>query len=344
MIYLALSVLSSSLIFVVFKLYPRFRVETLFAIIVNYVVACSTGLFFYEGGISLAEVPYKPWFWGTMALGILFIVVFNLMAATAQKVGVSVASVATKMSLAIPVLFGVVVYNEQLGPLKIVGIVLALAAVYFASVKKKKPNALPPISVQKPVGSPQLKEPANPEEAIRLDGATTSSVPAGSGKRKKSQKQADSPKSLTVSKWALLLPLSVFLGSGIIDTGIKFFQEYHIEQDDYPIFSASIFATAAVTGILFILIKSFKKPLKISFRNILGGIALGIPNYFSIYFLLRALQHDSLNSASVFTINNVAIVMFSTLLGIVLFKEQVSAKNWAGIGLAVTSIVLVALF
>lgn len=326
MLYLALSVLSSTLIFVVFKLYTRFRVETLFAIITNYVVACAVGFFFYEGGVTLGEIPGKSWFGGTVALGILFIVVFNLMAATAQKLGVSVASVATKMSLAIPVIFGIVVYGEELGPLKVAGIVLALAAVYFASVKDKtretlvKGNAIDVSATQEG----QINRAATKKRTFNLPKAVVKSGPP--------------------QKWALLLPLSVFLGSGIIDTSIKYFQEFHIEQDDYPIFSASIFGVAALTGFLFIFVKSLKKPLKLNLRNVLGGIALGIPNYFSIYFLLRALQHDSLNSASVFTINNVAIVMFSTLLGILLFKEHVSAKNWSGIGLAVISIILVALF
>ncbi|MGB6151914.1 MAG: DMT family transporter [Pricia sp.] len=287
MIYLALSVLSSSFIFVVFKLFTRYKVETLFAIVVNYVVACSVGLFFYKGDVALSEIPQKSWFLGTLALGILFILIFNLIAATAQKVGVSVASVATKMSLVVPVIFGVIIYREELGSLKILGIALALAAVYFASAKQK---------------------------------------------------------TVSFQKASLLLPLSVFLGSGIIDTSIKYIQEYHVKENDYPIFSATVFAAAAVTGILFITIKSFKNPVKITIRNILGGIALGVPNYFSIYFLLKALQHDSLNSASVFTINNVAIVMLSTLLGIVLFKEKISPKNWAGIGLAVVSILLVAFF
>lgn len=285
MLYLALSVLSSSLIFVVFKLFTRYKVETLFAIIVNYVVACSVGLLFYKGDISLSEIPKKPWFWGTLALG--FIIIFNLMAATAQRVGVTVASVATKMSLVIPALFGVVIYNEELGPLKIIGIFMALAAVYFTSVKDRN---------------------------TKLQGTF------------------------------LLLPLLVFLGSGIIDTSIKYIQEFYLGEDDYPIFSATVFAAAATVGLLFIAVKSVKKGVKISLRNILGGIALGIPNYFSIFFLLKALQQDRLNSASVFTINNVAIVMFSTLLGILLFKECMSVKNWCGIGLAVLSIVLVAFF
>ena len=137
MVDLALSVLFSSLIFVVFKLFSKYKIETLYAIISNYFVACTVGLFFYKGEVSIVEIPEKPWFWGTFALGFLFIIVFNLMAATSQRLGVSVASVATKMSLVIPVLVGVFLYKEELGGFKILGILLALAAVYFASIKEK---------------------------------------------------------------------------------------------------------------------------------------------------------------------------------------------------------------
>lgn len=287
MLDLALCVLCSSLIFVIFKLFSVYKVETIYAIITNYVVACVCGFLFYKGTIGVSEIPEKNWFLGTFALGVLFIVVFNLIAATAQKVGVSVASVATKMSLVIPVIFGVAVYNEQLGALKIIGILLALVAVYFASFKEK---------------------------------------------------------STGIKKSSLLLPLLVFLGSGIIDTTIKYMQEMHIEGAEFPLFSATVFGAAAITGFLFFIVKSFKEPIKLNFRNVLGGIVLGVPNYFSVFFLLRALQGDSLNSASVFTIVNVAVVMFSTLLGILLFKEKISLKNWGGIALAVVSILLVALF
>lgn len=287
MLDLALSILCSSLIFVIFKLFSVYKVQTLYAIITNYVVACCCGLLFYQGEVLVSEIPEKNWFWGTFALGVLFIVVFNLMAATAQKLGVSVASVATKMSLVIPVLAGVLLYNEVLGGLKIVGILLALSAVYFAASKEK---------------------------------------------------------SITVEKSSLALPFLVFLGSGIIDASIKYMQEFHIKEAEFPLFSATVFAAAALTGLVLIVLKALKKPIKINLRNILGGMALGVPNYFSIYFLMRALQNETLNSASLFTINNVAIVMFSTLLGILLFKEKISVKNWGGIILAVASIILVALY
>lgn len=286
MFYLALSVLASSFIFVVFKLFSTYKIQTLYAIIVNYITACTVGLLYYDAPLDLTEILQQSWFFGAVALGLLFIVIFNLMAATSQKLGVSVASVATKMSLVIPVLFGEYLYNEQLTILEVLGIILALFAVYYASYKEKK---------------------------------------------------------LKAEKWAFLLPLLVFLGSGVIDTSIKYFQEVHMPEKAYPLFSATVFASAAVIGGLFILGTSVKKPIGINWKNVLGGICLGIPNYFSIYFLLKALQHPTLTSASVFTINNVAIVMLSTLLGILLFREVLSVKNWLGIGLAILSIVLVAL-
>ncbi|WP_411031008.1 EamA family transporter [Spongiimicrobium sp. 3-5] len=284
---LALSVLFSSLIFVIFKLFSNYKVETFYAIIVNYMVACLVGLFFYKGDIALTEIPTKPWFLGTVALGLLFILVFNIMAQTSQKIGVSVASVATKMSLVIPVLFGLFLYEEKLGTLKGIGIVLALASVYLASVKEK---------------------------------------------------------TISISRNALLLPLLVFIGSGLIDTSIKYLQATYISNNEFPLFSATVFASAASVGAAIVLINVFRKPLGFSLRNIIGGIVLGVPNYFSIYFLLKALNNEALTSASIFTINNVAIVMLSTLLGIVLFKEKISTKNWGGIALAIISIFLVALF
>lgn len=287
MLDLALSILCSSLIFVIFKYFEVFKIETPYAIIANYLVACLVGFFFYDEVPSINEITTSMWFLPTLLLGVLFILVFNIMARSSQQNGVGTTSVATKMSLVIPVALGVVLYKEHLSPLQIFGIALALVAVYFASIKRQ---------------------------------------------------------SLIIKKDSLLLPLLVFLGSGIIDSSIKYIQETKLSTDQFPLFSSTVFAAAASTGLLFILIKSIKSPLKINLKNIIGGIVLGVPNYFSIFFLLRALKNESLNSASVFTINNVAIVMFSTLLGILLFKERLSLKNWLGIGIAIISILLVALF
>lgn len=219
-------------------------------------------------------------------LGFLFIAVFNLAAITTQKSGLSVVAVATKMSVAIPVLCGIFLYNESTGILKIIGILLALAAVYLTSIKTKE--------------------------------------------------------GISIKSKNLIFPLLVFLGSGIIDTSLKFLETNYVSETDVGLFSSTIFATAGLIGSIILIVQAFMGRLKITFKNILGGIALGIPNYFSIYFLVLALRTKGFDSSTIFTMNHVAIVTFSTLVGILLFKEKLIRKNWIGLGLAILSIILVA--
>lgn len=281
------SICCSSFVFVIFKLFDTYRVSTFHAITVNYLAALLTGLIMYTGGAAISQIPEKNWLVGAVLLGGFFILIFNLMARTSQRLGVSVASIATKMSLIFPVIAGVILYGEELGLLKTSGVLLALAAVYFASLKNKK---------------------------YRL------------GLR------------------ALYLPLFVFLGSGIIDTSLKYLQETAVPEEEYPLFIATIFCFAALTGIGILLVKSPKDLVRFRPVNLVGGIVLGVPNFFSLYFLLRALQNNIMNSASIFTLNNVSIVMLTTLLGIVLFRESLSFKNWIGVILAVMSIVIISLY
>ncbi|QIE60701.1 DMT family transporter [Rasiella rasia] len=287
MMYLLLSVLASTLIFVVFKLFSIFKVNTLHAIVVNYFVACVSGIIAFNGTITLATIPAYNWFFYAIALGSLFIIVFNLMAITTQRSGLSVVSVATKMSVVIPIIFGLLYYKDSLGIYKGVGILLALVAVYLASVKQKDGLAIQPKN--------------------------------------------------------LIFPILVFLGSGIIDTSIKYIEGSFVAENDVPIFSATIFASAFSIGILVVIAQAIRGKFRFEFKNIIGGIVLGVPNYFSIYFLVKALRSDLLESSGIFTINNVGIVMLSTLVGIALFKEKLLLKNWIGILVAVLSIFLVAL-
>ncbi len=285
MTYLLLSIAASSLIFVIFKLFARYNVNTLQAIVVNYVIAFTTGALTYTGDTTIQEVAGSGWFEGALLLGVVFISVFNLMAITTQKSGLSVVSVATKMSVIIPITFGIFYYNESAAILKIVGILLALLAVYLASVKEKS----------------------------------------------------------ILKSNSLLFPFLILIGSGIIDVSLKYFEQAYVKDTDAGIFSATIFASAGVLGIIFIGVQLFRKKITLAFKNLIAGVVLGVPNYFSIYFLVQALRTDGLDSSTIFTLNNVSIVVLSTLLGILFFKERLLFKNWIGILLAVISITLVTL-
>ena len=282
MIYLGLSILSSTGIFVLFKLFNKYHINTLQAIVVNYITACICGILHNNNAINASEILQSDWFMGAFGLGFLFIVIFNVMALTAQKNGLSVASVASKMSVIIPVIFGVYVLNEGLGFQKIAGIILALIAVYLTSIK--------------------------PNSDVKLTRS-------------------------------LYLPIALFLGSGIIDTSVNYFAP----QDKIPLFSATIFGIAFILGILVLFYKSARLKTKFKLKSIPFGLALGIVNYASIFFLLKALRVEGYESSTLFTINNVAIVAISTLVGLIMFKECISNKNCLGIGIAVISIILVTL-
>lgn len=286
MLYLILSILISSSLFVVFKLFDVFKINTLQAIVTNYLVAFTIGFSLSESSVEIQQIPSQPWFLGAVLLGFLFISVFNVMALTAQKNGLSVASVSGKMSVVIPIIFGVFAYNESLNFVKVLGVLLALIAVYLTSMKEVK---------------------------------------------------------LTNQKSYLLYPILLFLGSGIIDTSIKYVETTFVPNGEVPIFSASIFLIAFCIGLCIVLYAVLIKKETFEFKNIIGGIVLGIPNYFSIAFLLKALKTEGLESSTLFTINNVSIVLLTTLFGLIIFKEKLLTKNWIGIVTAIVSIIIVAL-
>jgi drug/metabolite transporter (DMT)-like permease len=133
----------------------------------------------------------------------------------------------------------------------------------------------------------------------------------------------------------------VFLGSGIIESSIKFLENTYVPNDEISLFSASTFFFAGITGVLFFGINKLRVNTSFRRKDILGGFLLGIPNYFSIYFFILALRIDGLESSSIFIINNVSIVLLSTLLGIIFFKEKIMFKNWIGIAVAVLSIIMI---
>ena len=63
--------------------------------------------------------------------------------------------------------------------------------------------------------------------------------------------------------------------------------------------------------------------------------------YFSLYFLVKMLEAKAFESATLFTIHNIAIVIVSTFAGILFFKERISMRNAFGIGLALFALFLV---
>lgn len=284
MIYLILSILFNSVLFIIIKLFAKYNIDALQALVINYLVAFLVGLFFLDNHFVPAEIISYDWFKGSLFLGFVFISTFYSTTITSQRNGLSVASVASKMSVIIPITLGVILYDETLNFIKIIGIILALVAVYFTSKKETG-------------------------EVKKVDG--------------------------------LLFPILVFLGAGTIDSSLKYLQTFHFPANQIGLFSSITFFCAFSVGIITILFLSIIGKIQFSSRNILGGITLGLPNYFSLYFLVRMLESKVFESATLFTIHNIAIVIVSTFIGILFFKERISMRNAFGIGLALFALFLV---
>lgn len=131
MIFLIFSIVLSTLIFVCFKLFERFGINNLQAITFNYLIGAVFGFALYPGKVDFASLHLQTWFPLAIVEGILFIVVFMLFASSSQKAGVAVTAVASKMSVVIPVIIGILLYAESASVLKITGILIALLAFYL---------------------------------------------------------------------------------------------------------------------------------------------------------------------------------------------------------------------
>ncbi len=131
MLFLILTIIQSTAIFVVMKLFNRFRIDNWQAITVNYIVASAFGLAIYDGKISGQIIIEKEWFEYALLLGLTFISTFFIFALSAQKVGVALTSVASKMSVVIPVLAGLILLSEKISFMAALGIAIALLAFYL---------------------------------------------------------------------------------------------------------------------------------------------------------------------------------------------------------------------
>ena len=141
MIFLAGSIILSSYLTLSFKVCERYKVHTYQAIVFNYITCVITGSI-VNGAFPIKTAVFgEAYFQWAMVMGVLFITLFNMIGFTAQKIGVAVASVSNKLSLIIPILLAIALYGETVKGWKLVGIVLALAAVVLTSYQNKDQEA-----------------------------------------------------------------------------------------------------------------------------------------------------------------------------------------------------------
>lgn len=146
---------------------------------------------------------------------------------------------------------------------------------------------------------------------------------------------------LTFNKQYVWLIVLVFVGQGIADSVFNYAQKTSIGEGESPAFFSVLFMMAALCGVLILVGESLKKKIKISYKNIIGGIVLGIPNYGSLIYFFKALDSSGLHPSVVFPIVSMGVVVLSAIIGIIFYKETLSRSNWLGIVSSVLAIALI---
>jgi drug/metabolite transporter (DMT)-like permease len=132
-------------ILVLFRLFERFGINNLQAIIISYSVSALAAFLSNRGGVQWSVLVDQPWFYYTFIIGISFFIGFNLFALSAQKAGLALTSVAANISVVIPVGLAFALYGDQLNAWQIAGLILAFVAILL--VFKPKDNSRFRISI-----------------------------------------------------------------------------------------------------------------------------------------------------------------------------------------------------
>lgn len=125
----------------------------------------------------------------------------------------------------------------------------------------------------------------------------------------------------------------VLVGCGMADGMSKIYQELGTREFE-ELFLVCTFVIAFILSVLFV---KYKKQ-KYTSNEILYGILLGVPNYYSARFLLKALgEIPAVVAYPTFSIGTIAVI---TLTGVFAFKEKLTIRQMFAVGLIAVAVVL----
>ena len=289
-----ISVLATTWIFILFKLFPKYGVNTFQAIVINYLTACVCGISLYGNTLTKTAFEHTSWIPFVFLCGILFISLFYLMGLSSQRNGMSITSVAVKMSMAISMGLMIFIYQEEITWMKVAGIILSILGVIIMSYERRATS----------------DDDRNPSLVTRQSSLYSRN----------------------------LLLIAIFLGCGLLDVVLNYVQSFHLQYLSTSLFSAFGLGMAGIFGGIILLINILRKKETFEKKSIIAGVLLGIPNYFSIYYLIQSYSSTSWSDSTVLAVLNVATVITSTLAGLVLFREKLNLPKSLGLFLSLLAI------
>lgn len=98
-----------------------------------------------------------------------------------------------------------------------------------------------------------------------------------------------------------------------------------------------LFYTFVAAFVLCLALMLWKKE-RLGTTEMFYGLLIGIPNYFSARFLLRALEY--LPAVVIYPTYSVATILAVTMVGLMVFRERLGTRQWVAIGAILAALVL----
>ncbi|HHG85008.1 MAG TPA: hypothetical protein ENJ82_09720 [Bacteroidetes bacterium] len=149
------------------------------------------------------------------------------------------------------------------------------------------------------------------------------------------------PVTLTSSgkRWMNIMLIAIlFIGSGATDSLFKVFNVHFAKLVPNASFTVALFAVSAMSGALVVGIQLARHKAKIQGRSLLGGLLMGIPNFFSIIFLTKSLEY--FDATVFYPVNNTLILVAMSLIGLLIYRERFNPWNLIGLALAVIAVLM----
>lgn len=126
----------------------------------------------------------------------------------------------------------------------------------------------------------------------------------------------------------------LFLFGGLAEFSNKIFQKYAIVEYK-SLFLFVVFFVAFLVSF----ITTLKRKKKVKTRDLITGVMVGIPNLFSSFFLIMALNY--MKTSVVFPIYSAGSIVVITIAGVLFFKEILKRKEIISIIMTIIALVLI---
>lgn len=137
-----------------------------------------------------------------------------------------------------------------------------------------------------------------------------------------------------------LIVIGVFMAALFIEIGLMVVEKELSNSSGDPLFLIILFGAAGVWGMVYMLFKNKEIKSLFDLNHVTAGWILGIPNYFSIYALMRAIGTNEVPVSVIIPSINTGTILIAVFTGILIFREKITKTNAWGMIIAIFALFL----